>query len=250
MVPTRIMAPRMTAADGCTLANSRVSKATADFKFMASTLSGSKLRLHGTRLFEFFQQLRIDIAAADDRDMQTGLGQLLPVKQVPGNGHRATGFRDGSGIGGQQPYGLADLELADSYDVVHVRADVFKINGADTLAAQAIGDGTGRLFGRGLGNLSGTEAGLRIGRKLGFDPDDVDGRLAEFNGCGNATDHASAAYRHQHGLDDRQIFQNFQADSALSGDDFLVVEGRDDGVALPLGKFFGALLALHTAGPD
>src|SRR5580698_7425421 len=161
--------------------------------------------------------------------MQPSFGQVVAMKQKPGHGHRT------AGIGGQKPHGLADLELAYRYDVVHVLADVFKIDGSDTLTAQAIRDGAGGLLGGRFGNLSGAEAGLGISRELGLDSDDLDGRFAEFDGGGDAADHAPTADRDENRLDDGQIFENFQTDGTLASDDFLVVKGRNDRIALALG---------------
>src|ERR1700683_4267295 len=90
---------------------------------------------------QLFQHLRIDVAAADDGDIQIGLRKLVAAEQEGA-------YRDGSaGLG----YG---------YDIVHVEPDVLEIDGADALRAQPVGDGARNLTGRELNDLSGAQAGL------------------------------------------------------------------------------------------
>src|ERR1700722_5597717 len=119
------------------------------------------------------------------------------MKEESSRGHRAAWLSHGFGIRRQEQHGLANLEFTDSYDVVHVFSDVFKIDGSDTLGAQSVGDGAGGIVGSGFGNLSGAKAGLSIGGEFGFDSDDVNGWVTKLDGSGDAAEHASAAARNE-----------------------------------------------------
>ena len=83
----------------------------------------------------------------------------------------------------------------------------------------------------------------------GSTPITLHGGLAQFDGGGDAADHSATTDRNQYGFDVGQVFENFQSDGALSGDDLFVVVGRDDGVSVLGGQLLGFEFALRLPGP-
>src|SRR6202158_6256302 len=80
-------------------------------------------------------------------------------------------------------------------------------------------------------------------------------RIAKLDGGGDSADQSTSADRDQHSFNAGQIcitkvFEDFEPDRSLAGDDLFVVVGRHDHVAVLGGQLFGALAALFTAGTD
>ena len=178
------------------------------------------------------------------------LGSRSAWKMNPAVATAPLGSATVSGLAARYLHRLSDLVFRDGDDVVHVSADVFEVDGADALGAETVGEGTGDLFGRELDDLALAQAGLGVGGEFGFDADDFYFGIAELDGSGDAGDKASAADRGEDGFDVRQVFDDFEADGALSGDDVFVVVGRHDGVSVLGGEFFGLDFAFVGAGPD
>ena len=116
----------------------------------------------------FRQHLRFDISAADHRYIYLRARQLVAMKQECSHGHGPAGLGNRLGIGSQKLHGLADFVLAHGHDVIHVASNVFKVDRTDTLCAQSVRQSSGSFLGRGLHDLAGSQAGLRIGREFRF----------------------------------------------------------------------------------
>src|SRR5579863_1394646 len=199
---------------------------------------------------ETAQHAGFNVSAGDDRHIHLRVGHLIAVKEESGGGDGAAGLGYGGGIGRQQFHRLADFVFGDGDDVVNIGADVLEVDLADTLGAQAVGDGARDLLGRELDDFSGVEAGLGVGGQFRLDADHVNFRICQLDRRGDAADQASAANGAKDGFDVGQVFENFEADCALTGDDFFVVVGRDDDVAVLGGEFLGFGLAFLAAGAD
>ena len=96
---------------------------------------------------------------------------------------------------------------------------------ADALGAQAVGEGARDLLGGELDDFPDTQAGLGIGSEFGFDAEDIDFGPGELDSGCDAADQASAAAGREDGFDVGQVFENFESDGALAGNDFFVVVG-------------------------
>ena len=99
-----------------------------------------------------------------------------------------------------------------------------------------------------MNDLAGAQAGLGIGRQFGFDADHLNVGPGQFDCSGDAADQAAAADWRKDGFHFRQVLEDFEADGALTGNDFFVVVGRHDDVAVLGGEFFGFELAFGAAG--
>jgi len=71
---------------------------------------------------------------------------------------------------------------------------------------------------------------LRIGGKLGLDADHLYVGICQLDGGRNAADQAAAADRDKDGFNTRQVltgkvFEDFEADGSLAGNDLFVVVG-------------------------
>ncbi len=172
------------------------------------------------------------------------------MEEEAGGGDGAAGLGDGIGICGQQPHRLANFVFADGDDGVDETLHVLEIDVADALGAKTVGDSARNLFGGELDDLSGAQAGLRIGGEFGFDADHLNVGPGQFDCSGDAADQAAAADWRKDGFNFRQVFKDLEADGALPGDDFFVVVGRHDDVAVLGGEFFGFELAFgRCPGP-
>jgi hypothetical protein len=196
---------------------------------------------------ELFEHLRFDVSPADDGNVHLGVGEMIAVEQESGNGDSATGLCDSVPILGQKFHGLANFVFAHGDDVVNVVADVIEVDRANALRAESVGQGARDLLGRKLNDLSGTQAGLGVGGEFGFDPDHFDLGIGKLDRGGHPGDEPSAADRGKDGLDFREVFENFQSDGALTGNDLFIVVGRNNDVSVPGCQFFGFGLALVGA---
>ena len=173
---------------------------------------------------------------------------MVAAEEKSGGRDRSAGFGYGVGVCGQHFQGLLDLVFADRDDGVDKTLHVLEVDRADTLRAQSVGDGARHLFGGELNDLAGAQAGLGIGCEFGFDADHLGFRPGEFDRGSDAADQSSAANWSKDGFDFRQVFEDLEADGALTGDDLFVVVGRHDYVAVLGGEFFGFELAFGAAG--
>jgi len=204
---------------------------------------------------ERLEQRGVDVAAADDGDVHPGVGQLMGVKQECGWSDGAAGLGYGFSGGGEQARGFANFILGHGDDVVDIGADVFEIDGADALSTKAVGECLGNFFGGEGNDVAGAQTGLGVACKFGFDADHLylllaGQGMAEFEGRSDAADQSSAADGDEHGFYGGQVFEDFEADGSLAGDDLLVVEGRHDEVSVSGGELFGAETALLAARAD
>jgi len=74
--------------------------------------------------------------------------------------------------------------------------------------------------------------------------------IAELDGGRDAADQSAAADRDQHGFNVRQVFENFEANRALAGNDLFVIVGRHDRVTVLGGQLLSAQSALFAARAD
>ena len=81
----------------------------------------------------------------------------------------------------------------------------------------------------GCAGLAGAQHGGQLFR---LDADDANFGIGLLEGAGDAADEAAAADGHDDGFDVGDLLEQFEADGALAGDDFGVVEGMDEGAAL------------------
>src|SRR5271163_3161531 len=93
------------------------------------------------RAANFLQHVRIDIAAADDRNVQLGCRELVAVEEEACRRHSSAGLGHGVGIRREQPDRFPNLILGHGYDIVDIAADVLEVDGANALGAQPVGDG-------------------------------------------------------------------------------------------------------------
>src|ERR1019366_1232849 len=144
--------------------------------------------------------------------------------------------------------------------VVHIGANVFEIDRADALGAKTVGQRLRDSLSREGDDAAGAQAGLRIGGKFGLDANHLHLgvtklglarlKIAELYGGRDATDQSTSADRDQHGFNVGEVFEDFEPDGSLAGNDLLVVVGRHDRVAVLGGQLFGAQAALFTARAD
>src|ERR1700693_2179533 len=118
------------------------------------------------------------------------------MEEESGNGNGSAGLGYGRGIRRQQPDRFTNLALGHGDDVVDVAADVFEVDRADTLGSQPVGNRAHSFVSSELNDLSGAQAGLRIGGQFWLYTDYVHRKLGELDCGGDAADHASAADGH------------------------------------------------------
>ena len=91
---------------------------------------------------------------------------------------------------------------------------------------------------------------MGVGGEFGLDADHFYLWIRQLDRGGYAADEASAADGREDGFDFGHIFEDFQSDGPLAGNDFFVVVGRDDDVSVLSGEFFSFYFALFAAGTD
>jgi hypothetical protein len=89
---------------------------------------------------ERLEQIGIDVASADDGNVDSGVGQLIGVEQECCRSDRTTWFGYGLFSGGEQTRGFANFLFGHGDDVVDVGPDVFEIDSADALSTKAVGE--------------------------------------------------------------------------------------------------------------
>ena len=94
---------------------------------------------------ELLQHLRVDVAAADNGDVQLRSRKLIAVEQERGHGRGSAGFSQSVGICRQQTDCFNNFFFAYGDDVVNAAADVLEVDWSDALRAQSVGDGEGDL---------------------------------------------------------------------------------------------------------
>ena len=72
----------------------------------------------------------------------------------------------------------------------------------------------------------------RVAGELGLDADDADGGVGELDGGSDAAEQSASGDGRENEIDVGKVFKDFEAAGALSGDDLLVVVGRDHDVAV------------------
>ena len=92
--------------------------------------------------------------------------------------------------------------------------------------------------------MAGVQRGAQAGRAGGLHADDADLGVVQLGEGGDAAGQAAAAHRDENGVHQRQLLDNLHGDGALAGCHGEVVEGRDVGQALLLGKLHGAVLGV------
>src|SRR4029077_18306593 len=120
---------------------------------------------------QFFEHLRFDVASGDYGNVELCVWQLVAVKEKSCKRYSPAGFGNGLRGGREQLHRLADFVFADSDDVVDILPDVFEVDGADALGAEAVGNGARHLFSRELNDFSGAQAGVGVSGEFGFDTD-------------------------------------------------------------------------------
>src|SRR5690242_8046884 len=123
-------------------------------------------------------------------------------------------------------------------DLVDVAPDMLEVDVANALGAKSISGSTRHLFGGKLNDLAGTQTGLGIGGKFGFNADHIDFGVDLFDGGRDAADQAAATDGRDDSFDVGQFLKDFQSDGALTGDDLFVVVGRHNHVTVLSGEFF------------
>ncbi len=127
---------------------------------------------------------------------------------------------------------------------------------AEGLGAEAVGDGAGGLRGGPLDEGLVSKDSLASAASSGSAAPDLDGGVAEagcggeFDAGGDAGEQAAAGDGGEDEVDVGELLEDFEAAGGLAGDDVRVVVGRDDGVAVFGGEFFGLELALGAGRAD
>src|SRR5215472_4927595 len=250
MVSSWTRVPRWPWATATTGRQDSVAARTMTRVFMSRLLSERAVLANVSSATELFEHLGFEVSAADDGNVHRCAGQLIAVEQESGNRDSATGFGDGFGVTGQKFRCLENFVFRHRDDVVNVAAHVIEVDGAHALRAQSVRQGAGDLLGGKLHDPSGTQAGLGIGGQFGFDPDDFDLRMTELDRGGNTGDEPSAADGGEDGRDFRYVFDDFESDGALTGNDLFIVVGWNHDVSVAGGEFFGFRLALVGARTD
>uniref|UniRef100_A0A0N5A4T1 LigA n=1 Tax=Parastrongyloides trichosuri TaxID=131310 RepID=A0A0N5A4T1_PARTI len=179
------------------------------------------------------QHAGVDIAAgqldADLHALETlRVGQDGGQAAGPGAlGHRLLQRR-------QEGHALFEVGLFADEDLVDQAVGQGEGDFSHGLDGDALGDGLPAALGRfaatarGEGRIAG-----------GLDAEDLDARLDRLGGDGAARDQAAAADGDDQGVQVRRVLQKLQAADPLPRDDALVVEGRDEDIAVlglkPLG---------------
>jgi hypothetical protein len=121
---------------------------------------------------------------------------------------------------------------------------------AESLHAQTVSNRAGDLIRRELDQPSTLQAGSGVGCELGFDPDHSHFRTGQLDGGRDPTDEPAAADGHEHGLHVGQVFEDLRPDSALAGDNDLIVVRRHGNVAVFHRKLLRLARALCAVGAD
>ena len=190
-------------------------------------------------LDDFGEQGDVDVAAADEDDgaamAKVGFG-LDDGGECGGAG----AFGQGLLLFEEHEDGAGDLFVVDGDDFVDITGDQGEGDVAGAADGDAVGDGGFGGDGDGRAGFAGAKHG---GQLLRLNADDADFGVGFFEGAGDAADEASAADGDDYGFNVGNLFEEFEADGALAGDDFGIVKGMDEGAA-----FFDAAAQGFFAG--
>ena len=174
------------------------------------------------------QQRHVDVAARDQHHgaamAQVGLGlkQRRQCRRARALGQRLLLLQ-------QHENGAGDLLVVHGDNLVHVAGDQRQGQVAGAAHGDAVGDGGLGVDGDRSAGLAGAQ---HRGQLLRLDADHANLGVGLFERAGDAADEPAAADGNDHGFQVGNLFQQFQADGALAGDDLRVVEGMDEGAAL------------------
>src|SRR2546425_7531063 len=129
---------------------------------------------------------------------------------------------------------VEDLAIGKRHDVIHEALDHGEIDLADPTHAQAIND---RLAVDGL-EMTGFDALLHRWAVRRFDADYANSWVVALDGHRYPGDQPAPADRHDHRVDVGPVLHDLQAESALSGDELLIIEGVHVGESLRAHQLF------------
>ncbi len=156
------------------------------------------------------------------------------------NRRRASAFGQSFFAFQQQQDGVGDFFFFDGNDVVHILLNQRQGALAGAPDGDAIGDGRGRHERHRLAlrdrNFHGRQA-----RRL--HPENLNLRVRLFQRAGDAADQPAAADRNDDRFEVGMLLDELQADSALSGDDGIVIEGMHEGEVLSLAAAHGLFVS-------
>ena len=98
--------------------------------------------------------------------------------------------------------------------------------------------------------MSGAKAGLSIRSQPGFDTNDLDRWLAQFERHSQSTDQTSSSDGSQDRFNLWKLLQDFEAGCPLTGNNFFIVVRGHDRVTVLGRQFFCAQAAFFTAWSD
>jgi cytochrome c oxidase assembly factor CtaG len=165
-----------------------------------------------------------DRSAADDPELVAPEGHRRDDERTGRFGHESSPFRG-------EPDADRDLGLGDRHHRVQVRPQVREGPSAEGLGPRAVGDGAGHVRSRPAHDLPARKRVAGIGREFRLDADDAGGRTECLERRGDPGGEPPSADGDQDGPDIGQVLGDLEADGPLSGDDPVVVVGRDDGQA-------------------
>src|SRR5262249_52522337 len=158
------------------------------------------------------EQVRIDVAAADDYRDVLALDTRNLVEEDGGQRGGASAFDDGLFDLEQFQDRAGDLVFADGDHVVDVAPRDLDCAVACAFNRQAVGDGWLRGD---LHALAPAQSRFHAGVILRLDADDADIGAILFHRDGDAADQSAAADRHDHGVERHILLDQFQADRPL-----------------------------------
>lgn len=172
------------------------------------------------------QQGDVDIAAGEQED--DFLAGKVEGTSLHGGGKGDGGgaFDDGLFQFEETEDGLGNLGFVDEHEMIEDFFGDLETEDTDLPDGQAVSE-----------CRSGGDADRKItierdfegGGGCGFDADDLNGGFERFDGGTDAGEEPAAADGDEDGVKVGKLFEEFQANSALAGDDVGVVETRDEG---------------------
>src|SRR5262249_43947755 len=132
------------------------------------------------------------------------------------------------GAGEEEAEGVRDLVVGDGDGVVDVLADDGEVELGGEGGGESVGDGFVAFDADGVTGTQPLEDG---GGALGVDADDTEVGSQGFGGQGDAGDEPAAADGDDELFHLGEIFEDFEGDGALTGDDGGVGKGGDEGGA-------------------
>jgi len=205
--------------DGCELGEGAGAVADADRKAAKPALGGE------AALDDASEDGDVNVSAAENQD-DFFAGEIAGRRHGRGERNCTGAFDHGFFMFEKFEDTSRDGGLVDEEEFIEARLDEFEAEFADFSDRQAIGQGG---LGVDAGDFAGLEGGVERRGVERFDTDDAHGGLYGFDGSGDAGDEASAANGDDDGFDIGDVFENFQAQRALAGDDVGVIKAGDVG---------------------